>query len=336
LSAYAVDSSGNLSATNNIKFLYTTAPATLNGLAAAITPDDAATFGTPFGVGFGAATFSSTAVDKDTTNVNNGVGSYTYTKQTPSSGQLRLTFSAPPSVSNDSHTISLAFTAPNVARFTNGLDVGGITFTSTPTLLPPSILNQTVVTVDGDGDSLSLDFSAGKCITSNLLTHVIKTNSTYAYAAYSPMGALLKYASTNGQHYTVFTFLGTNYGTVYTENYDQAGILTNGDQSAFGLASQRPGGNAPTNLVNHSVVVFNDDYYFKLTFPDSANFVTTHDVTTNGVGTYLYTTIGTNAGNLDLDYIGLAGTASSYFQFISPNFAIITNSDHTLGAAFWK
>ncbi len=331
-SAYAVDSSGNLSITNNTKFLYTTAPASLSGLAAAITPDDSAI--APFGVAFGATTFSQIATD---TNNVNGLGSYTYTKQTPSSGLLKLTYTAPPTATNEGlQTIKLAFTAPNIARYTNGLDTGGIIFTSTPTLVLPAILNQTVVAVNNNGDGESIVFTAGNYIRSNLLTHVSNTNLNYTYAAYSPLGALLKNLDSNGQDYTVITFVGTNYGTAYSESYDRTGNFTQTNQRVFGVKSQKSGGNAPINLVNHSTLVINNNYHFKLTFVDSTNFVTTHDADTNGIGTYDYTRIGTNSGNIDLNYSTLPGAASIYFQFVSPNFAIITNSDNTLGAAIWK
>ncbi len=338
-SAYAVDSSGNVSATNSIKFLYSTAPMTLSGLAAVVTPDDSGT--APFGVAFGATTFSQASMDM--TNGNNGVGNYTYTRQTPSSSQLKFTYLAPPSTTNGGQqTINLSFTQPNIARFTNVAsgNAGGMVFTSTPTLIPATLLNQTFTAVNTFGDGQSINFLVGKTVVTSLKSGTTKTNLGGTYVTYGPVGALLKKSNTNGQDYTIITFLGTNYGTAYSESYDPAGTFTDANLSVFGVKSQKLGGNAPTNLVNRSAFVFNVGDASKFIFSDLANFVwvsPTDNSITNGVGNYVYTRTDTNSATLDVNLTTpVASPYSVSFLFVAPNFAIFTNLDSTFGAAAFK
>ncbi len=323
-SAYAIDSSGNLSLTNNLKFLYTTAPATLSGLAAEVTPDG----GVAFSDAFGATTFSQASTDLN--NVN-AVGSYTYTKQTPSSGLLKLTYTAPPLATNEGlQTIKLAFTAPNVARYTNGIDLGGIVFTSTPTLVQPSILNQTVFVINGDGgvQTKGIAFTAGKYVSSNLVTHILQTNTGYTYTPYGPAGALLKHADTNGQSYLVFHFFGTNYGTVQWQNHTAAGVFADAKDMDFAFASQRPGGNAPTNLVGRSFV-YEDTGFSRTFFLDATNatFAFAPNISGdpyffsgNPNGTYTYNRTNLNGGNFNSSF---TGSDLVPIQFIAPNFGYI-------------
>ena len=325
--AYAVDSSGNLSVTNPVKFIYNTAPASLSGLKAAATDGN--------NYAFGAGLFSLYS----TNPVNgNGVGSYTYTKLTPSGARLKLTYTAPPSMTNlGVQTNNLAYSAPNVAQFDNNGIIGGIGFTSTPVLAVASLLNKTVVHVDNDGSGKGTFFTAGKFVNVNLLTGATDIGTNYAYTVYSPLGALLKFSSTNGTFYNVVAFLGTNYGATYEENYDAAGIYTGSGTSVFGVASQRAGGNAPTNLVNHSALVTSVGGSFKLAFPDGVNFAQLNPVDDTVIdnGTYAYARAGTNTGSLDLNYT-VPPNFSSLLHFIAPNLAYFTNADSTVGAAVFK
>ncbi len=325
LLAYAVDASGNISATNSIKFIYTTAPATLNGLAAKVTPDGGITFGSAFG----ATTFNQ--VSTDDSNNPNAVGTYTYTKQTPTSGQLNLTYTAPPTATNEGlQSIRLNFIAPNIARFTNGVDSGDIVFTSTPAVVQPTILNQTVVAMSADGgvQAESITFTAGKYTSSNLVTHVLGTNTGYTYTTYGPAGALLKHTNTNGQTYLMFNFFGTNYGTVHWQNYTAAGVFTNAHDLDFGLASQRPGGNAPTNLIGRSFV-YADTSHVRTFFLDATNasFAAAPDISGNDYifsfgpnGTYSYNRTNSNTGTYNSS---LTGSGLYSIQFIAPNFGYV-------------
>jgi len=87
--AYAVDTTGNISATNTVRFAYNTAPTSLAGLMGAANEDGGGTFY----LCFGATTFSQ---NSGNTNYDNGVGNYTYTKLSPNTAQMSITYTAPP------------------------------------------------------------------------------------------------------------------------------------------------------------------------------------------------------------------------------------------------
>ena len=333
-SAYAVDTSGNLSATNPVKFIYATAPDTLNGLRARVTPDD----GPAFGVAFGANTFSQDSSDAGGIN---GVGSYAYTRLTPTSGRLKVTYAAPPLAKNEAaQQLGLDFSAPGLARFTDNTlaGMGSMVFTSTPTLLPPTFVNQTVVYVNSQGEGSSTRFSAGQSVAASLPARTIISTKNYSYTSYSPVGALIRQAGANSMAYTVVTFHGTNYGAAYSEEYDAAGHFSGTNQGVFGLASRRPAGNAPASLASRSALVTSSGEHFKLLFNTStfAQLSLADDLVTNSVGSYVYARVGTNAGNLDFNFTAPLQFSSSLFQFVAPNFAVFTNADGTMGAAVFK
>jgi YD repeat-containing protein len=343
-SAYAVDISGNVSPTNVVKFIYSTALANLNGLAAVVSLDNIpADTGVvyigfapgTFGVAFGATTFSQVAVD-DT--ADSAVGKYTYTRQSPTNGQLRLTYTAPPSMTNSgTEIIRLDFSTPHDARLTNvflGYG-GGIVFTSTPTLVPSSLQNLTVVFADQGGTGGSTRFTNGQALNMDLSAQTIYAKRSYTYAVYSPIGALIRQTGSNFVAYSMVTMLDTNFGIITT-----AGNDTSADTGVFGVASQQPGGNAPISLVNRNPVVIPDLNSFRLMFPDAVNFTQTDtfdETTVLGAGTYNYNQVDTNTGSLDLNFTSPEVTnTSAVLRFVSPNFATFTNADGTLGAAVWK
>ena len=331
LATYAVDTSGNSSATNTVKFLYTTAPTSLNGMIATIAPNG----GTAFAAAFGATTFSQQSAD--TSNAN-GVGNYTYTRTLPDSGTLKLTYTAPPQATNGGpQTVTMNFSAPGVAQFSSGGNAGGIVFTSTPTLVPASILNRSVVHVDELGVGRVTTYTAGKFATTNLLTGAGVAGTVYSYAVYGPVGALVKRSGSLGTTYVVETFQGTNYGLNYSESYTPAGSLTNVNMGTFGLVSQHPGGNAPTNLVNRTALLTSDGSSYNLAFPDAVNFnqLNPADGSLTTSGTYTYSRTGANIGSLNLTYPA-PPDFSSALQFVAPNFFWFTNSDGTVGTAVVK
>ncbi len=336
LLTYATDTSTNYSITNTLRLVYVTAPVTLNNLEAIVAPLGE----TPFEIAFGSTTFSQASVD---TNALNGVGNYTYTQLSPTSGKLTITYTAPPQATNGgTHQILLNYTAPKVAQFSNptdSTDFGGILFTSTPVIAPASILYRTLVQVDEDGEGKRTTFGFGRYDSVNLVTLLTNTASLYTYRTYSPLGALGKLVSSNGVNYFVLTFQGTNFGAYYDENYNAVGTNLNSNLGVFGFTSQRLGGNAPTNIVNRSAVVTTTNGGFKLSFLDAVNFVSlnaTNDAMTNGLGTYVYNRTGTNLGNLDLIYVSPLETNSVLFQFVATNIATFTNPDSTVGAAVFK
>ena len=337
-SVYAIDSSGNASLTNTTRFVYVTAPTGVAGLAAELVSEDSA----HSILAFSATTFSQAS---GYTNNINGVGNYTYTKLSPSSGLLRTTFTAPPSITNTAgaRTMQLTFTAPRVARFTNGLESGDLIFATTPTLTPLSVLNQTLVQVDGTDQGQRTSFALGKYATVNLKSGVTNAGINYAYTVFSPLGALLKMSNTNGTRYLFTSYITTNYGTVYEESYNLMGSNTVSDLGLFGWTSRRTGGNAPTNLTGRALTVSVEGASYKWFFESATRFaelsLTTPSVT-NDTGSYLYSRklSDPNVGDLvlDSDQHG-ASLFTPTLQFISPSFAIFWDATtNVVGTAVLK
>jgi hypothetical protein len=188
-----------------------------------------------------------------------------------------------------------------------------------------------VLRPDAGVQARRISFTAGKYASSNLVTHVLQTNTGYAYTTYGPVGALLKHADTNGQTYWLFNFFGTNYGMVEWQNYTAAGVFADAQQPDFAFASQRPGGNAPTNLVGRSFV-YEDTGYLRTFFLDATNASLAYatDISGNSYeflpepnGTYAYIRTNLNAGTYSPI---LSGGSLIPIQFIAPNFGYVSLS----------
>lgn len=336
LSVFALDAAGNRSATNSVKFFYTTIPTTLTGLKALLTPIAA-------GIGqvemaFSAATFSQIAHD---TNSFTSVGSYSYTKLSPNSATLKLTYTAPPrSTNSGGQTLTLNFGALNIASYANNDSgaSGQMQFAPAPTLVPASLANQSVIFVGSDGQATSNSYTSSTYVSIDLQTRSTNKGTSYTYATYSPVAALLKEIDTNGLTYKVANFEGTNYGTSYSESYTKTGAFSGASLKFFGLTSQRAGGNGPTNLYNRSVTFdsVGSRFWLSLASNTFAQFSPTPNFD-SGVGSYTYGPVNTNVANLTLNYerpSEVAGnTGNVKLQFFAPNLAIFTNADKTVGHA---
>ncbi len=337
-SAYAMDAAGNASTTNSINLVYTTSLNALTGLKAVLTTGEEEM--APIELAFAAATFSQKAHD---TNNFNCVGSYTYTKLNPNSATLKLTFTAPPSSTNDGpRTLALNFTAPNLATYSNVDNslAGLIQFSPATTLAPASLANQSVIFVGTDGQARSNVYAASTYVSVDLLTRSTNRGTSYTYTIYSPVAALLKETDTNGLTYKVVNFVGTNYGTSAAESYGVSGVFKGASLKFFGLASQRAGGNAPTNLNNRSAAFDTIGSQFTTSFATNtfAQFSPTLAYA-SGVGSYNYGRITNNLGSLSLAYSApgelAGGTSSVKLQFFAPNLAVYTNTDGTVGHAIF-
>jgi hypothetical protein len=133
--AYAVDPAGNASATGKLKLTYVVTPSSLNGYTiTAVKPDDSiVTFD------FGASSFTQTE----------GVGTYSFKKQTSTTGKLTITFSAPPPVEKGSFV--LQFTNANAGTFTDADGVNTFTMTPANGWAPPSLTGSSIVFANDDG-----------------------------------------------------------------------------------------------------------------------------------------------------------------------------------------
>lgn len=334
--AYAIDTAGNVSTTNTVKFVLTTAPTTLTGLKAILIPASAEI--APFEMAFAAATFSQIAND---TNNSSSVGSYTYTKLSPSTATLKLTFTAPPRATNGgARILSLNFTTPGVANYatSNSSLAGTAKFTPVATLAPVSLANQSVIFVGSDGRARSNSHTSSAYVSVDLQTRTTNKGTSFTYATYSPLAALLKETDTNGLTYKVANFVGTNYGTSYSESYSKTGTFNEAGYKFFGLISQRTGGNAPTNLYNRSVAFDSAGSRFWVFAATNtfAQYSPSEDFD-SGVGSYAYGRITNNVASLRLNFSApsdIAGSSTAVkLQFFAPNLAVFTNADGTFGNA---
>jgi hypothetical protein len=112
IQAYAVDTSSNLSTIQKITLTYRAAPDAISGQTLVISSTDAA----DFSLTFDDTTFSQNAND---TNSFNGVGTYTFVRKGPTTGNLAVKYTAPFSVANTLNTVSLQFTDASSGWFIN-------------------------------------------------------------------------------------------------------------------------------------------------------------------------------------------------------------------------
>jgi hypothetical protein len=136
-------------------------------------------------------------------------------------------------------------------------------------------------------------------------------------------------------------FMGTNYGTFYREQYRALGDYAGAETGVFGVASQKTGGNAPTNIVNRSLVVTTVGEDFQLNFSNPATFtevIGTDNSLPSEAGNYSYSRIAANLGSLNLNFTNTSPVESDavLLQLVAPNFAVFTNAAGTLGTAVLK
>ncbi len=338
---YAQDSALNISATNKIKFIYQArGQSSLNGLDLSVLADGSMNESQ---LSFGATTFNLYTSD---TNSGNAVGTYTYFPRTHSNGVLVLNYTAPPSATSlGTQTISLSFNQPfyvenAYGRYTNGLDTGGLSFFPLTPQVFPTLLNQSLLLVNDSGAATWTQFGASQYLTVDLLTGITNRGPAYTNNIVSPVGALTKLGRTNGMTYLVTTWLGTNYGWAFVEDYSGTNLVTQPALKEFCLTSQRASGNAPLTLNNHIAqfgLSANSERW--VYFNSTNNFVDlqfTPTYSTNGLGTYVYTRISPNAGRVDLKYTSPAKINSLRLQFVAPNFSIYTNTAHTISTVLWR
>jgi hypothetical protein len=325
IAAYAVDTSGNVSATNKVTFTYEMVPGSLAGLMAAVTPNGESTFF----ICFGNDTFSQSSTD---TNNFSGVGNYTYEKLGTNTAQLVLTYTDPPTLTNENASVFLTFTTNNACVFSNednGGDTGNINLSTAANLAPRSLNGKKTVIVNDLGEELGVSFGNGTLKITNADNSV--DSGSYTFKGYSPVGVLLK-VTVPGQNtnYLELTFSATNCGDFFVTAYDGSSSLPHTDYGTFGIISQSPDGNAPGSLQNLNAQVAEEGGAFNLSF-DASTFSQSSTDTNfdNGAGTYIFTQISTNAGQLTLNYTTpLNGSNSVYVTFIAKDFGLFTNQDN--------
>ncbi len=323
--AYSVDTRGNFSPTNGVSFIYETAPASLNGLTATVTP----TGGIPFTVSFGGTGFLQQSTD---TNNPSGVGNYTYKKLSPSTAQLKVTYTAPPTSTNDGATVSLTFTSTNSGVFADQNDAGSGTIALSPAahFTPASIAGKKIAVINTNGHKDTVVFG-GETFTDTDDSRGGVNSGNYSFTTYGPLGALLKLTRTNKETtYVILAFGNTNDGSFSATDYQSPGSSPETDGGVFALISQSSAGNAPAALTGFDAHVTVNGTSFMLDLGAGVFSQSSSDTNINdGVGTFTYTSLDTNTADLALFFSApptvTNDNAVVQLSFLATDFAVFTN-----------
>ena len=188
--AYSVDAAGNVSPTESAAFDYVVppdwAPDSLSGQTATVTPDGQNTII----VSFGDSTFSQSQSLADT-NVDSGVGNYTYVKLSTNTAQLSFTFTAPPLYGDDTNVVNLTFNALNSGTFSNQDMGGAISVSSAANLVPASLSGKTLnATSIPSGDITKLVLSGGTFTQTDSPSNKSSAGN-YTFQQFSPVSAMV-------------------------------------------------------------------------------------------------------------------------------------------------
>ena len=294
--AYAVDTSGNFSTTNTVKFVYDSSPSSINGLMGAVNENG----GGRFYLCFGSGTFSQNSGD---TNYENGVGNYSYQKLTANTAKVSLTYTAPPDLAGSSNIVLLTFTTNNLCAFTNQDDAantGTIGFWAVPNWAAVSLNGRNSALI-ADGAQATAAFGANTVVITNGAGQT--QSGTYTFKQYSPVGALVTEMLPQETNYLELTFSATNYGIFADTAYISSSNAPVADAGVFALLSQAAGGNAPDSMAGLAGQVTQPDGVFEMGFAAATFSQDSLDTNyANGVGTYTYTRLSTNTAQLDVAY----------------------------------
>jgi hypothetical protein len=241
--SFAIDSSGNASLTNSIKFVYAVvpsvdwAPESLNGLTARVTSGA----GSLASVSFDISTFSQTGTG---TNLDDyGLGAYVYSKTGTNTGLLALTNTVPQLQTDDfSAGVQLFFTNHYAAAYTNeNGDSGALIMTVATNLLPASLASRTIVASNsGSTNSTTLKFIDGLRFTKTPANNSATGSSsgTYTFSRFSPVSGLLVFSSTDladagSLTYVQVTFTSATKGRYLVTAYESSGTRSDMKSGAF-------------------------------------------------------------------------------------------------------
>ena len=243
LQAFAVDAVGNASLTNTVNFTYRVqpvadwAPDSLNGLLATVTQSHSGSTNVQ-AVGFDLVTFALTG--RDTNADNYGVGQYLYTKTGTNTAQVALTYTMPPTQSNQEAEVSFVFTNHYSGYFTNDDgDLAGISLVIATNFLPGLVSGKTLVATNpaaATGTSLKFVNRVSFAQTGSGGSGT----GLYTLTRYSPVSGMLILTYTNvaklGQvAYVQTTFTNAANGVFFVNSFDNLGNLQSTSNGKFKL-----------------------------------------------------------------------------------------------------
>lgn len=215
------------------------APDSLASLIWDVTPTDES----PFQLCFGTNTYSRTSADTN----KNDVGDYSFIRTGPDSAQFSDIESAPSPGYNEylgfpGNPVYLTFNSTNAATFlTTNID-NGVTNVETGTvsislattnLVPASLAGKTInATFSDHTETVTLDLQGDN---THEVNNVLTDSGSYAYAQYSPIGALLYLSNQSGNvpDYLELTFSSSTAGIIFATEFDQSGNLTEAQSGTF-------------------------------------------------------------------------------------------------------
>jgi len=193
LQAYAMDAAGNLT-TNTVKFLGIFppdwAPTNLTFSTIDVFPDS----GNAVKVGFGTNAFSQT--DTNGTG-DSGTGNYEYQQTSTNTALLEMTFTAPPSITNNNATqqIALNFTNLNKGTYQNtgSSDSGSFAIVPSSVLLPASWANHSVAAKSSSsgGHTTTVSFKSSTTVQVTQSNSGTVQTGTYVVTPSGPDGAMV-------------------------------------------------------------------------------------------------------------------------------------------------
>jgi hypothetical protein len=340
LQAWATNTAGLGSTTNKVRFqgdIVTPpgpAPASLEGLAGAITNED----GSTEQISFGQSTYATA----------NEVGNYSYVLLSSNTAAVDALVMAPPDKAGLTNSMVWTFSSANTFTTTDeaGNQMTGSLFPVSNLVLSPSAA--CTVAWTNTGASGAIVFGGGAF--TNTITpegQAAQTQwGTYTLEDFSPVSSLMQMSYTDpadaGQTaYSVHTFSGTNTGIWFTSTFDTSGNLESVSAGGFTVLSSAspPAGKAPmsiegqtwsfTSQEGHPTSVAFGAYTY-----DKFDAYTNDDSTV--IGDYTYMKTGPDTAQAITYRIAPPGSSSAsgsvaYLTF-SPSTATMvrTNSDGTV------
>ena len=219
--ACAVDAAGNVSLTNEIKFIGVLAPTSLAGYAATAKPSG----GKPtLAMTWGDSTWAQTGTGNDT-NVNDYcAGSYTYFPTGTNTALLTNVVIGMASALGTTNvtTVDLTFTSATTANYTwsseNDSGSGTMTFSHISNLVPASLAGNTLHVNDANGAAIG-------AITLYNDGTFTKTNAnrdtyygTYTFTQYSPTVAIIQLNHTDSNEAGAVEYIELNFTSATTGN----------------------------------------------------------------------------------------------------------------------
>jgi sugar lactone lactonase YvrE len=336
IQAYAVDTSGNVSATNTVRFVNLhedSAPDSIAGTVASLvwTPLGAEPGDEVIAYGFATLGFSTNTFDQTPTIPGTpfSVGNYWYTKYSSDQAQLIYSNTAPQAALGAPVVLDLTFSSPGACTYSNettGVN-GTISFVRATNLAPAAVTGATALLIETNGLETTAVFGGGTVTFTNVSGLNESAVCTYQSAGVNA-GLLAFSGADQTANYVFFRYDSTNAGLFYYSSYDAGGNLLTNVFGEFVFPSVPPA--APAALDGTSArVSFGGGIVWELSFDHG-----TYGCQELGsgqinysMGAYNYTRTSSTNVLLTLTPAFPPGTNETFhWTFVAPDFCLFTNA----------